>query len=115
MTQSKKPQATLNDDDVTTRRGVGRRSFILGTLGGTAALAGCVPTQTTYATGLTDRDLGAYADPAGNGRGRRFAGVTDSDIGFTADPAGGGTGRARNSCTDADLIPGDPVGRGRRC
>lgn len=113
MTKSKKQQITLTDDDVTTRRGLGRRSFILGTLGGTAALAGCVPTQTPYASGLTDRDAGPSADPAGNGRRHVFAGFTDSDSGYFADPAG--QGRGRSACTDSDIAFGDPIGSGRRC
>ncbi|WP_300527175.1 hypothetical protein [Maricaulis sp.] len=40
---------------------------------------------------MTDSDSGAYADPAGRGRGS--SGVTDSDTGAYADPVGRGRGR----------------------
>lgn len=99
---------TLTDDDVSTRRGLGRRAFLLGTLGGTTALAGCVT-----ATGYTDSDTGRYADPAGAGRGPRV-GITDADTGRYADPVG--RGRGGRACTDADVGTwADPAGRGRRC
>ncbi|MCU4651559.1 hypothetical protein N8I71_01870 [Roseibacterium sp. SDUM158016] len=104
----KKP--TLAESDIKSARGIGRRAFLLGTLGGTTALAACVP------TGVTDADTGAYADPVGAGRGggRPYTGVTDSDGGAYADPAG--AGRGRRSCTDSDGgYYADPVGRGRRC
>jgi len=105
MTDSKK-KSTLSEGDVTSRRKIGRRAFILGTFGGTATLAGCVT------TGITDSDVGAWADPVGNGRGGR--GITDSDTGRYADPVG--RGRGSRSCTDADTGRyADPVGRGRRC
>ncbi|MCW1933975.1 hypothetical protein [Pararhodobacter zhoushanensis] len=109
--EAKSKKATLTDADIKTSRGIGRRAFLLGTLGGTTALAGCVT------TGITDSDVGAYSDPAGGGRGTgyRASGITDSDRGYGADPAG--NGRGRRSCTDSDVGPRftDPVGRGRRC
>jgi hypothetical protein len=49
-------------------------------------------------SGITDSDGGAYADPAGNGRGnvrQGYTGITDSDGGPYADPAGSGRGRWR--------------------
>ena len=107
---------SLSDDNVTARRGMARRTFLLGTIGGTAAVSGCVavPVATT-GTGLTDSDSGAWADPVGNGRGRvTVAGITDSDTGAWADPVG--RGRGRRACTDSDLgAYADPAGRGRRC
>jgi hypothetical protein len=67
-------------------------------------------------TGLTDGDAGAYADPAGGGRGTYRTGwrgnVTDNDSGAYADPAG--RGRGRSGLTDSDSGPyADPAGRGR--
>lgn len=109
-----KPKAksrTLADGDIKTGRALGRRAFILGAFGGTTALAGCV------SSGLTDADSGAYADPAGGGRGMRPAGVTDADSGRYADPAGRGRGTPRYSTgiTDRDTGPrADPAGGGRR-
>ena len=107
-------KTTLTDGDVKTRRGIGRRTFLLGAVGGTTAIAGCVPTT----TGVTDSDLGTFADPVGNGRGTRRVvvrrtGITDSDLGVGSDPVG--NGRGRRVCTDSDVINADPVGRGRRC
>ncbi|MEZ5752830.1 MAG: hypothetical protein R3D60_12995 [Paracoccaceae bacterium] len=98
----KKP--TLSDAEITTRRGIGRRAFLLGTLGGTTALAGCV----TATTGITDSDLGAFADAVGNGRGARTTGLTDRD---PSDPVGNGRGMRTSGLTDRD--PSDPVGNGR--
>ncbi|PVH29894.1 hypothetical protein [Pararhodobacter oceanensis] len=129
MTDSSKgKKPTLSNDDIKTTRGFGRRAFILGSFGGTAALAGCVSTGVTDSdlgvgsdpvgagrgtrTGITDSDGGVYADPAGNGRGRRTTGITDSDLGAGSDPVGNGRGRRR--ITDADVGRyADPVGRGR--
>lgn len=128
---------TLDEDDIGTKRGMGRRSFLLGAVGSTAALAGCASGITdadagqfadpagmgrgTASSGITDSDVGIGADPVGRGRGRmvrRVSGITDSDSGYGADPAGNGRGRVvRRSCTDSDVGPliTDPVGRGRRC
>jgi hypothetical protein len=128
---------TLSEGEIGTRRGMGRRSFLLGAVGSTAALAGCAGGLTdadagqfadpagmgrgTTGSGITDSDVGVGADPAGRGRGRvvrRVSGITDSDSGFGADPAGNGRGRVvRRSCSDSDVGPiiTDPVGRGRRC
>jgi hypothetical protein len=106
----KTKKSSLTDADIKSGRAIGRRAFLLGTLGGTTALAACVP-----ATGITDADGGAYADPVGAGRGGRtgYTGVTDSDGGRYADPVNAGRGR---SCTDSDVGGyADPVGRGRRC
>lgn len=51
-----------------------------------------------WQSGITDSDGGAYADPAGNGRGTGrlgYTGITDSDGGQWADQAGHGRGRYR--------------------
>lgn len=75
--------------------------------------------QQGYATGVTDSDSGAYADPAGNGRGaqrQQCSGITDSDGGSYADPGGCGRGRAgmTTGITDSDGGPyADPAGNGR--
>lgn len=72
-----------------------------------------------HATGITDNDGGAYADPAGYGRGSgrgMVTGITDSDSGPYADPAGQGRGRYGYSSgvTDSDSGPyADPAGNGR--
>ncbi|WP_323037346.1 hypothetical protein [Pararhodobacter sp.] len=103
----KPKKGSMSDSDIQTNRGLGRRAFILGTFGGTAALAGCV------STGITDSDGGQWADPAGGGRGgRRVSGITDSDTGYGSDPVN--NGRGRRGATDSDVGYGsDPVGRGR--
>lgn len=106
---------SLDDDQIEARprsaSRLGRRSFLLGAVGGTTAVAGCMT------TGITDADVGRYADPVGDGRGGHGrTGITDADMGRGADPVGGGRGARRRSCTDADLgFFSDPVGRGRRC
>ena len=109
--EAKSKKATLTETDIKTSRGIGRRAFLLGTLGGTTALAGCVT------SGITDSDSGYGADPAGGGRGTRYrvSGITDSDTGYGADLAG--NGRGRRSCTHSDAGPfyTDAVGRGRHC
>ncbi len=106
----KPKKATLAESDIKSGPVVGRRAFLLGTLGGSAALAACVP------SGVTDADTGRYADPVGAGRGgggRPYTGITDRDSGAYADPVNGGRGRA---CTDSDLgTYADRVGQGRRC
>ena len=67
-------------------------------------------TEAACASGFTDRDRGATADPAGNGRGPQ--GVSDSDSGANADPAG--QGRGTGGVTDNDTgASADPVGHGR--
>jgi len=111
MSDSRKPaKATLTETEISTAPSFGRRALLLGTFGATAGLAGCV----VAGTGITDADTGAYADPAGGGRGTRTTGITDSDIGAYSDPVG--NGRGRRVCTDGDLgYYADPVNRGRRC
>ncbi|MEI8255599.1 MAG: hypothetical protein WCJ30_08010, partial [Deltaproteobacteria bacterium] len=71
-------------------------------------------------TGVTDRDTGSYADPAGRGRGGQplRTGLTDGDSGAYADPGGGGRGTYRSgfqgSVTDGDSGQwSDPAGHGR--
>jgi hypothetical protein len=135
--KGKKPEAqTLTDGDIVKSPDVGRRSMVgmigVGAAAGALALAtGCrrgyVRVQ-TVATGYTDSDSGACADPAGQGRGN--TGITDGDRGNPCyDPAGRGRGGgggqvviqqpqprvivqpARTGITDSD--PGDPAGNGR--
>ncbi|MCB1407872.1 MAG: hypothetical protein KDK01_16875 [Rhodobacteraceae bacterium] len=127
MTEKPKKNS-LDDTEISTRRGFGRRAFLLGTLGGTTALAGCVSAGITdsdsgryadpagggrgSARGITDSDVGAFSDPVGRGRGR--SGLTDSDTGPRADPVGNGRGRRRTGITDSDVgLGSDPVGNGR--
>ncbi|AKF11701.1 hypothetical protein [Sandaracinus amylolyticus] len=75
--------------------------------------------QGRYRTGVTDSDGGAYADPAGYGRGQQrqaYTGLTDSDGGAYADPAGYGRGvyGRTSGITDSDGGPyADPAGNGR--
>jgi len=119
-----------------------RRSFLRIVVGG-AALSGATSiisgaqaqsgtwsaNQAACATGITDSDRGAEADPAGNGRGTGITdsdsgetadrsdygqgtGVTDEDTGETADRAG--YGRGARTITDRDGgSHADPVGEGR--
>ena len=137
----KAKKTSLSESDVETKRGPSRRSLLrgfgAGTLGLSAVgLSGCVTTGVTDAdagayadpagmgrgtvrrktSGITDSDGGAYADPVGNGRGvtrRVSAGITDSDGGTYADPVG--RGRGNSGLTDSDSgFSADPVGRGRR-
>lgn len=49
------------------------------------------PSAPGGATGLTDNDIGAYADPVNSGRGSS-PGETDNDVGATADAVGAGRG-----------------------
>lgn len=133
--KGKKPEAgTLTDDDIVKSPDVGRRSMVgmigVGAAAGALALAtGCrrgyVRVQ-TVATGYTDSDGGACADPAGQGRGN--TGVTDADGHPCYDPVGRGRGAAaqvvvqqpqprvivqpaRTGITDSD--PSDAPGNGR--
>lgn len=119
-----------------------RRSFLRTVVGG-AALSGATsiingaPAQVrtwsaneaACASGVTDSDRGAEADPAGNGRGTgvtdsdsgesadrggygQGTGVSDEDSGETADRAGYGSGP--RAVTDRDHgAHADPVGEGR--
>lgn len=108
-------------------RKISRRSFLGRVAGGAVVGGGALVALATGAQAqITDSDTGAYADPAGRGRGRR-TGITDSDpsdpvgrgrgrrTGITdsdpSDPAGNGRGRRNTGITDRD--PSDPVGNGR--
>lgn len=132
---------TLTDEDMNSQSAVGRRSVLAGigatVLGATAtSIGGCFVSaqpqqgtvQTTVAqpavvqgsSGLTDRDSGSIADPAGNGRGGYrgiVTGVTDGDSGYYSDPAGQGRGaRFMGSTGITDRDSGswaDPAGNGR--
>ncbi len=119
-----------------------RRSFLRTVVGG-AALSGATSiingahaqvhtwsaNEAACASGITDSDGGAEADPVGNGRG---TGITDSDSGKSADRAGygqgtgvtdedsgesadrAGYGRGPRSVTDRDRgAHADPAGEGR--
>ena len=101
----RKARHPLTDDAIETRRGVSRRSLLLGTLGGGAALI----TGTT-ALAATDTDSGRNADPAGRG----YTGYSDSDGGSNADDGGHGRRRSRRaSVSDSDGgSNADPAGRG---
>lgn len=95
-TTNKKP--TLSDDDISTGRRIGRRSFLVGALGGATAVSACVavPVQPggVLVGGYTDSDNGATTDPGGFGRGPggRYTGITDSDFGNVSDRANYGRG-----------------------
>ncbi len=118
----KKTGQSLSDQDIETSADIPRRSFLRLTgvrLVGVAALAsGCVPAQPAPAprpgpvyTGLTDSDVGQFADAVGYGAG---SGITDSDAGAYADPVGNGRGVAGGSFTDGDAgTYADPAGQGR--
>ncbi|MGD1888777.1 MAG: hypothetical protein ACFB01_17000 [Cohaesibacteraceae bacterium] len=95
----------LRDDQIVTKRSVGRRAF-LGIM--TAGSVGAVLTPTSavasdtdngtwtdsgscprgYGTGFTDSDVGNGADPVGWG----YSGVTDRDNGNISDAGGHGRG-----------------------
>lgn len=124
---------SLTDEDIVSDRSddagdPSRRSMLvkLGQAAGAVAIVGLMPgchrihRGYGYATGITDSDGGAYADPVGQGRGRAgyVSGVTDSDGGAYADPAGNGRGTYRatsySGLTDSDGGPyADPAGQGR--
>ncbi|MCA9606083.1 MAG: hypothetical protein KC619_10840 [Myxococcales bacterium] len=115
---------TLEEGDIETERGLGRRSTI-GLIGASfAAMTGVLGFEVSEAEAqCTDSDGGRYADPGGGGRRCRRSGCSDSDGGRYADPAGGGrrcSGRVRvrprQGCTDSDGGRyADPAGGGRRC
>jgi hypothetical protein len=137
--KGKKPEpVTLTDEDIVSSKGreVGRRSMVgmlgVGAAAGAVALAtGCrrAVVVRTVATGITDGDGGACADPAGGGRGN--TGVTDADQHPCYDPPGRGRAVGGQvvvqqpvqqrvivqqpgvACTDSD--PHDAAGRGVRC
>ncbi|MBN8290418.1 hypothetical protein JI664_00420 [Rhodobacter sp. NTK016B] len=99
----KKDRKTLKDDEIITRRGIGRRSLLLGAFGGgalvaTAALAASDSDPSDPAgrgySGMTDNDDGSYADASGRGRGSGgySTGITDSDNGSVYDQPGQGRG-----------------------
>lgn len=91
-------------------RKLNRRSFLARVAGGAVLAGGSLGTIARAQTGLTDQDPN---DPVGNGRGGG-TGVTDRDTGPGADPAGRGRGLtppASQGVTDSD--PSDPIGRGR--
>lgn len=129
---------TLTDEDIVCEaRRVGRRRAVellgVSALGAVATVTGCGsqarPQVATPASseGITDRDEGACADPAGRGRGD--SGLTDGDQGTCSDPAGRGrrgsarvsdsdaadaAGQGRTGITDNDSGPSaDPAGQGR--
>jgi hypothetical protein len=124
---------TLNDEDIVTEKDVPRRKMLgfaaVGAASAVALATGCgrrrvVRVQTVQTvSGITDRDAGQYADPAGNGRGttqvvvQQASGITDSDSGQYADPAGNGRGGVvvqGTGVTDNDSGPcADPGGGGR--
>jgi hypothetical protein len=130
--KEKNAAATLAEDDIVSEKGreVGRRDAV-GLLGAAAAVSavalstGCAirrPARVVVVgqrTGITDRDGGPCADPAGGGRG--VSGVTDADAGGCADPAGRGRGAVQQvvvqqpvGITDRDGGPcADPAGGGR--
>jgi hypothetical protein len=93
--EPKKPRQSLTDDAIKSRRGVSRRSLLLGALGG-----GALASAGTAALAASDADSGSYADPAGRGR----SGLTDNDNGSYADAAGRGRGAGgrRTGVTDRD-------------
>lgn len=122
---------TLSDADVVTEhKKLGRRSSLVAI--GAAAVGAAIVGVPGTAEACTDRDPN---DPAGRGRGN---GITDRDTGYGADPAGcgrntgyaprpsgytdrdpndpAGNGRGPRACSDSDGGPyGDPAGNGRHC
>ncbi|MBO6675789.1 MAG: hypothetical protein JJ908_12005 [Rhizobiales bacterium] len=102
----KKRSKTLSESDITTKRGVGRRTF-MGIMAAGSVGAALAPTTVAAAdvdngtwtdsgscprllpAGLTDSDGGAYADPAGAGT---YTGYTDQDNGNITDDGGRGRG-----------------------
>lgn len=94
---SDKSKRTLTESDVSTKRGLSRRSLLLGAFGGATALSACVPSDggvVVVGGGVTDADSGNRTDAAGYGRGgyRGYTGITDSDNGNIVDAAGYGRG-----------------------
>jgi hypothetical protein len=98
---------TLNPEDISSERGMTRRSALrtmgTGVLGAAAVTAG-MALRPEVAEATTDSDSGPGADLSGSG-------TTDSDSGPNADHGGAGRG-----CNDSDSGPNsDPTGRGRSC
>ena len=113
MTDKKvKTLKSLSDENVTSEPTLGRRSFMLGTIGGTTALAACVPVVVPVSgpggTGITDSDS---FDSIGNGSGGpRTTGLTDSD---SFDAIGNGSGGPRTTgFTDRDSFNAGGNGNG---
>lgn len=106
-----KKKRSLDDQEMTTERPIGRRSSMAavgaGVLGAAALVAGAGEAEAQ----CSDRDPN---DPAGRGRWCRGGGAcSDRD---PNDPVGAGRrcgGGGYGVCSDAD--PYDPAGRGRRC
>lgn len=126
----KKAPSTLTEDDIVTDKGrdVGRRHAVgllgVAAAGAVAVSTGCVVRRTPGVVvvnrGITDRDGGPCADPAGGGRG--VSGITDADAGGCSDPAGRGRGAGPRTVvvqqpaglTDRDAgACSDPAGGGR--
>ncbi|MEQ8657198.1 MAG: hypothetical protein RIC24_07810 [Hyphomicrobiales bacterium] len=86
---TKTPAKKLNDNDITTKRHLGRRAFLgivaAGTVGATL-----LPTQAAAA----DVDNGSWTDTGScpRGNGGAYTNLTDSDNGNITDSAGYGRG-----------------------
>lgn len=97
---------------MSTRRFIGRRSFLLRVIGGAATLSASALLPAAAEARYSDRDRGPHADRSRSHR----TGITDHDSGATADPAGNGRGGGgRSGVTDRDSgRHADLPGRGRR-
>lgn len=99
------------------KKSLSRRSFMRTVSGAAIALGASAVVAGSAQAQITDRDSGAYADPAnrsgitdsdagdraGNGRGGYSAsGYTDSDSGPCADRGGNGRGPIIAGTSDAD-------------
>ena len=106
---------------MTPTRKFSRRSFLAKVAGG-SVLAGSALTliegraQAQIRSGCSDSDRGQGSDASAYGRHCRPAtGATDGDTGANADPVNGGR-RSRTGCSDGDSGSGsDPGGYGRHC
>ncbi|MBO6675790.1 MAG: hypothetical protein JJ908_12010 [Rhizobiales bacterium] len=85
----KKPARTLGEDDITTKRHLGRRAF-LGIMAAGSVGAVLTPTQAAAA----DVDNGTWTDSGScpRGGGGAYTNLTDSDNGNITDAAGYGRG-----------------------
>lgn len=103
--ETSKKLKTLDESEITTKRSIGRRTF-LGIMAAGSVGATLAPTSVAAA----DADNGSWTD-SGSCPRVRPAGMTDADGGSNADPAGRGTATGYTDQDNGNIT--DVSGRGR--